>query len=60
MSAPAVKIEWTDVSLDDVLRHFVKDFVFKDGSTLVEHQAFVDTAKNRVVFKLTTRPPTDT
>lgn len=31
MSTPGYKYEWTDVSLDDVLRHFAKDFKFKDG-----------------------------
>jgi hypothetical protein len=57
VSTPATKIEWTDVTLDDVLHHFAKDFTFKDGAKLVRHEAFVDTGKGRVVFKLTSQPP---
>lgn len=52
-----LKYEWIDVSLDDVLKHFAKDFTSKDGSTVFEHAAFVDTGKNRVVFKLTMKEP---
>lgn len=57
MSQPDLKIEWTDVALDDVVRHFIDGFTFKDGAVLVRHEAFVDTVKGRVVFKLTTQPP---
>jgi hypothetical protein len=56
MSTP-FNVEWIDVPLDTVLHHFGKDFQFKDGATLFRQEAFVDTAKNRVVFKLTTQAP---
>lgn len=52
-----LKHEWIDVSLDDVLKHFANDFTAKDGSTVFEHTAFVDTGKHRVVFKLTMKAP---
>jgi hypothetical protein len=57
MSLPERKIEWTDVALADVLLHFAEGYEFKDGTKLVRHEAFVDTNKGRVVFKLTTQPP---
>ncbi|HEX7906799.1 MAG TPA: hypothetical protein VF534_01720 [Paraburkholderia sp.] len=57
MSRPERKIEWTDVALADVLRHFAAGYEFKDGAKLVQHEAFVDAAKGRVVFKLTTQLP---
>lgn len=57
MSQPEYKMEWTDVALGDVLNYFVKGFEFKDGATLVGHEAFVDTAMKRVVFKITTKMP---
>ena len=57
MSQPDLKTEWTDVALADVIRHFANGFEFKDGATLVRHEAFVDTTKGRVVFKLTTQAP---
>lgn len=57
MSQPDLKIEWTDVALADVLRHFAEGYEFKDGTKLVRHEAFVDPAKGRVLFKLTTQPP---
>ena len=60
MSTPGYKYEWTDVSLDDVLKFFATGFELKDGSTLVEHKAFVDTAKNRVVLRLTVQAPEGT
>jgi len=43
-----VEIQYIEIALNDVLRYFAKDF---DG--YVNHEAFVDTAKNTVIFKLT-------
>jgi len=44
-----IEIQYVEIGLSDVLRYFAKDF---DG--YVDHQAFVDTAKDTVIFKLTT------
>lgn len=57
MSQPSSKIEWQDVALDDVLRYFAEGFKLNDGAKIVRQEYFVDTAKGRVVFKLTTQPP---
>jgi hypothetical protein len=48
------KTHWIDVPLSEVLAHFVKDYAL-DGEKLIEHEAFVDTAKGSVAFKLTTQ-----
>jgi hypothetical protein len=45
---------WRDVPLAEVLAYFAEGFEPQDGSKVIEHEAFVDTAKGRVVFKLRT------
>lgn len=44
---------WIDVPLDDVLEFFASKYEFADGAKLDRMEAFADTGKGRVAFKLT-------
>ena len=44
-----IEVQYIEIALKDVLRYFAKDF---DG--YVNYEAFVDTGKDTVIFKLTT------
>jgi hypothetical protein len=50
-------IRYAEISLDDILAHFVKGFEFKDSSTLYKHEAFIDIGTRKVMFKLTVELP---
>jgi hypothetical protein len=52
-----MKIKYTEADLDDVTRYFAENYTFTNGELLVSYEAFVDTAKHKVVFKLTTTDP---
>ena len=58
MSTREVKTQWDEVSLDLILREFVKGYTFNDGSTLIDHDVFIDMSKRKVVFKLVTSKET--
>ena len=50
---------WHEVSLDNLLKHWVKDYNFEDGSKIVSYEWYIDTNKNRVAIKLMTRKDAD-
>ncbi|MBC8741699.1 hypothetical protein F6X40_34625 [Paraburkholderia sp. UCT31] len=52
-----IDVKYDEVSLEDVLAFFAERYKFTDGSRLVEHKAYVDTAKGVVLFRFTTQPP---
>jgi len=53
MSNGKMRVEYQEVPLAAVLRYFVKDFEFPGTrERLHDHEAFVDVAKGKVVFKL--------
>ena len=45
---------WADVSIHDVMQHYVRGFEFGDGSKLHSHEFYYDPTKGRVVFKMLT------
>ena len=46
-----MKIIYQEVSLDNVLQHYTKDFEPKEGS-IINIDWFVDSFKNKVIFKI--------
>lgn len=50
---------WHEVYLDEILKHWVKGYDFKDDSKIVDYKWYIDTHKNRVAIKLVTRKETD-
>ena len=48
---------YTEVPLTSVLQHYADGFEMKSGREIIGREYFVDTAKNVVVFKITTREP---
>ncbi|MFM0608731.1 hypothetical protein PQR05_29795 [Paraburkholderia sediminicola] len=53
-----IDVRWVEVSLKEVLDHFVTGFEYEAGETLTKHDAIVDAPNGRVVFKLTTSKET--
>ena len=41
--------KYVEVKLSDVIKYFAKDY-----TGYIHHEAFIDTAKNTVIFKITT------
>ena len=50
---------WHEVSLDNLLQHWIKDYHFEDGSKIVSYEWYIDTNKNRAAIKLVTRKDAD-
>lgn len=46
-----LSIEYMEIPLEDVLKYYV-DATKIDRATIISHEAFIDTSKGRVVFKL--------
>lgn len=52
-------IQYHEVKLDDVLDYFVKGYDFPPGTSLFRHEAFIDTAKGKVIIRMTTKRDSD-
>lgn len=47
-----LEIDYVDVDLSEVMRYWAKDFKTPGGGKVELGEFWVDTAKNRVIFKL--------
>lgn len=52
-----MKLDYHEISLQDVINYFVDGFVFDEGYTLHSHEAFIDQAKGKVIFRLSLNEP---
>lgn len=50
-----IKETWLEVNLQTVLQYYADGFEMKDGAQIARREYFVDTTKNVVLFKVTTR-----
>lgn len=49
-------IEYVEADLQQVLQYFVNAYKLQEGK-IISHQAFVDTSKGKVVFRLFVEKP---
>lgn len=55
-----MNIQWQEHKLDDVMDYFSKGFAPKpNGAKVVKAEWFIDTNKNKVVFRLYVDEPPD-
>lgn len=50
---PKMETKFTLADLSFIMRHFVKEYDFGEGTSILDHEYFIDVAKNTVVFKIT-------
>lgn len=53
-----MRIEYVEVNLSQVIQYFVNGYKLHDGN-IVNHDAYIDTAKSKVVLKLFVETPTN-
>ena len=53
---PDTKVEYVEVSLDEVTRFFSQNFKTQESSKLQCLDTYVDSGKNKVIFKMLTTP----
>lgn len=46
-----LSVEYAEVALDQVLQYFVNGYKLQEGE-ITNHDAFIDTAKGKVIFRL--------
>ena len=47
-----MEYRYHEVDLGAVINYYAKDFSIIHGKKIVQHEAFIDTAKRTVIFKL--------